>query len=240
MLLQLGPTAELDLPMRSFPPGMHRGDCRVARPWLQVIVLEPIMSDVWFTADFHLGHANIIRYCDRPFENIAQMDTEIIDRLNSSVAENDLLYFLGDFCRGSGKDALAYRKRIRCKNIFFIEGNHDACARKILTEFRWWKQLTEVKVNDHLIVLCHYAMRVWHHSFRGSWHLYGHSHGRLPDDPTALSMDVGVDTHHFRPWHVNEIAALMERKFRHRAERLSSEASMDVGDARSSSDSAPD
>ena len=103
------------------------------------------MSDIWFTADFHLGHANIIRYCDRPFENIADMDTEIIDRLNSAVAEGDLLYFLGDFCRGSRKDALAYRKRIRCKNIFFIEGNHDGGARKIATEFRWWKQLAEVE-----------------------------------------------------------------------------------------------
>lgn len=74
------------------------------------------MADIWFTADFHLGHANIIRYCDRPFRDIADMDTEIIDRLNSAVSERDFLYFLGDFCRGSSSDALAYLKRIRCKN----------------------------------------------------------------------------------------------------------------------------
>lgn len=140
------------------------------------------------------------------------MDAEIRDRLNSSVRESDVLYFLGDFCRGSGKDALNYRKRIRCKNIFFIEGNHDAGARKITTELRWWKQLAEVKIEGQLIVLCHYAMRVWHHSFRGSWHLYGYSHGRLPDDPAALSMDVGVDIHDFRPWHFNEIRTRMDEK----------------------------
>ncbi len=69
-----------------------------------------------------------------------------------------------------------------------------------------------MKINDHVIVLCHYAMRGWHHSFRGSWHLYGHSHGRLPDDPAAQSMDVGVDTHEFRPWHLDEIAARMNHK----------------------------
>ena len=189
------------------------------------------MAHIWFTADFHFGHANIIRYCDRPFSSIAEMDAEIIDRLNSSVAERDLLYFLGDFCRGSGSDALAYRKRIRCKNIFFIEGNHDAGARKIASEFRWWKQLAELKVNGQVIVLCHYAMRVWHHSFRGSWHLYGHSHGRLPDDPAALSMDVGVDTHEFRPWHFDEIAIRMDSKARHRVERVESGASTDVGKA---------
>ena len=42
--------------------------------------------------------------------------------------------------------------------------------------------------------------------------LYGHSHGNLPDTPTALSMDVGVDTHDFRPWHFDEITLLMTNK----------------------------
>lgn len=178
------------------------------------------MSNIWFTADFHLGHANIIRYCGRPFEDVTTMDAEIIEKLNAAVAEKDQLYFLGDFCRGTGDQALAYRKRIRCKNIFFIEGNHDASTRKIATEFRWWKQLAEVKVNGHLLVLCHYAMRVWHHSFRGSWHLYGHSHGRLPDDAAALSMDVGVDTHDMRPWHFDEIKARMDEKASVQADRV--------------------
>lgn len=169
------------------------------------------MPNVWFTADFHFGHTNIIRYCGRPFADAKGMDGEILDRLNSAVADKDLLYFLGDFCR-SGKDALAYRQKIRCKNVFFVEGNHDADTKRISPEFRWWKQLAEVKINGQVIVTCHYAMRVWHHSFRGSWHLYGHSHGRLPDDPALLSMDVGVDTHDFRPWHFEEIAARMTAK----------------------------
>jgi calcineurin-like phosphoesterase family protein len=175
------------------------------------------MPNVWFTADFHLGHANIIRYCDRPFQTVSEMDDEILARLNACAVETDTVYFLGDFCRGTGREALAYRRRIRCKNIFFVEGNHDAGAKKICTEFGWWKQLAEVKVREQLIVLCHYAMRVWHHSFRGSWHLYGHSHARLPDDPLALSMDVGVDTHDFRPWHFEEIGLRMGEKIARRA-----------------------
>ena len=100
------------------------------------------MPNVWFTADFHFGHTNIIRYCGRPFADAKGMDGEILDRLNSAVADKDLLYFLGDFCR-SGKDALAYRQKIRCKNVFFVEGNHDADTKRISPEFRWWKQLAE-------------------------------------------------------------------------------------------------
>jgi len=41
---------------------------------------------------------------------------------------------------------------------------------------------------------------------------YGHSHGKLPDDPLSLPMDVGMDTHDFRPWHVDEIQAVMKIK----------------------------
>ena len=63
-------------------------------------------------------------------------------------------------------------------------------------------------------MLCHYAMRVWHHSSRGSWHLYGHSHGNLADAPASLSMDVGVDAHQFLPWRFDEIKAVMEAKRR--------------------------
>jgi calcineurin-like phosphoesterase family protein len=170
------------------------------------------MVNTWFTADFHLGHRNIIRYCQRPFQTVAEMDEAILDRLNASAKERDVLYYLGDFCLASGKRAAEYRRRIRCQNIYFVEGNHDAGARKILSEFRWCKQLAEIQIGKQAIVLCHYARRVWRHWSRGAWHLYGHSHGKLDPGPASLSMDVGVDTHDFRPWHFDEIKARMEEK----------------------------
>jgi calcineurin-like phosphoesterase family protein len=33
-----------------------------------------MMADVWFTSDFHLGHFNIIRYCNRPFVDTQEMN----------------------------------------------------------------------------------------------------------------------------------------------------------------------
>jgi calcineurin-like phosphoesterase family protein len=105
-----------------------------------------------------------------------------------------------------------YRRRIRCQKIFAVPGNHDKKARKLKEEFSWLDNLAEVSIHGHPIVLCHYALRVWNRSNRGSWHLYGHSHGRLPEMPTSLSMDVGIDTHEFRPWHYDEIAGVMEKK----------------------------
>lgn len=51
---------------------------------------------IWFTADFHLSHKNIIKYCNRPFKNIEEVDNSIIRNLKESVKSDDILYFLGD------------------------------------------------------------------------------------------------------------------------------------------------
>lgn len=183
--------------------------------------LVQTMPNTWFTADFHFGHTNIIHYCNRPFSTVEEMDQEILERLNASVKPNDILYFLGDFCMGSQSRVHSYRRRIQCKKIFAVPGNHDKQARKLEEEFSWLADLTEVSVHGQPIVLCHYALRVWNRSNRGSWHLYGHSHGRLPDASVSLSMDVGVDTHEFRPWHYDEIGDIMMKKWQASAESAS-------------------
>ena len=81
------------------------------------------MPNIWITADFHFGHSNIIRYCNRPFRSVEEMDQTILDRLNASVKANDILYFLGDFCIGSRRrlwstaSRFAARKSSRCRVI---------------------------------------------------------------------------------------------------------------------------
>jgi calcineurin-like phosphoesterase family protein len=163
-------------------------------------------------ADFHFGHANIIRYCNRPFATVEEMDQAIVERLNASVKRDNVLYFLGDFYVEAQQKIFAYRRRIHCKKIFAVPGNHDKQACKLKEEFSRLDNLTEVSIHGQSIVLCHYALRVWNRFNRGSWHLYGHSHGRLPEAPNSLSMEVGVDTHNFRPWHCDEIADIMTKK----------------------------
>lgn len=90
----------------------------------------------WFSSDFHLGHANIIKYCDRPFKSLKQMNETLIKRFNERVNPEDLVFFLGDFCfknsknsvhRGEGDihNANYYKEKLNCKNIVFIKGNHD-------------------------------------------------------------------------------------------------------------------
>jgi calcineurin-like phosphoesterase family protein len=49
------------------------------------------MADTWFTSDFHFGHFNIIRYCNRPFESTEEINAHIADQMNAHVKQNDAL-----------------------------------------------------------------------------------------------------------------------------------------------------
>jgi calcineurin-like phosphoesterase family protein len=151
------------------------------------------------------------------------MDDVICERVNACAKPSDALYFLGDFCLGGPERVIAYRKRLACRTIHFIEGNHDRTARKLQHLFSSWNLLSEVHEAKQRIVLCHYAMRVWPHHAQGAWHLYGHSHGNLPNEPLALSLDAGVDTYEFRPWHFDEIQAVMQPKAIARESRFQAE-----------------
>lgn len=154
---------------------------------------------IFFSADFHLGHKNIIKHCNRPFDSVEQMDACIIENVNRKVQEKDTLYFLGDFCyRNSLISIKEYRNQIKCKNIIFIRGNHDNLKPEDHELFKGVYDLYELKTQDKdnqklSVILCHYAMRTWNKSHRGSFSLYGHSHGTLPDDHKSKSMDVGID-----------------------------------------------
>ncbi|MBX7132541.1 MAG: metallophosphoesterase [Fimbriimonadaceae bacterium] len=176
---------------------------------------------IFFTADTHLGHANIIKHCRRPFPSVEAMDAAIIERINARVGPDDWLYHLGDFSFRGG-DPAVYRARIRCRNMVLILGNHDPCfadgtARpEFASLFKAVHNLLKVTVQidgrSQIVVLCHYAMRVWDRSHHGTWHLYGHSHGSLPDNPHALSWDVGVDANDFSPLSVPQVAEIMSKK----------------------------
>jgi len=176
----------------------------------------------YFTSDTHLGHKNILKYCNRPFKDVDEMDNIIINNWNSVVMPNDTIYHLGDFCFGRLE---YYAKRLNGKK-YLIRGNHDhnyKDKRFLEAGFEWVKDLYELKSVNPSIVLCHYAMRVWPRSFHGAWHLYGHSHGTLKDDPNALAFDVGVDCFNYYPISYEQVKKKMAEKIR------SSEVLLDKG-----------
>ena len=156
---------------------------------------------IFFTADLHLNHSNILHYCKRPFKNVQEMDETIIKNFTGLLKKGDILYILGDltFKRAYAENFLRIIKSIGVE-IHFIIGNHDkdgGTLNIIKSYCKSVSEIKEIKIEGQKIVLCHYPMRSWNGSFHGSWHLYGHVHGRL--NLVLKAYDVGVDCNNFMP-----------------------------------------
>lgn len=162
---------------------------------------------VFWTADFHLGHKNIIEYCNRPFDTVEEMDRAILQNLNEKVKSDDILYFLGDFCMASKQRTREYREAINCKEVYMVWGNHDKHWSEWMFKDCWEQKL--ISINGQKIFCNHYCMKSWRDSFHGSWHMFAHSHGTLRPDVGAMAMDVGVDCHNFYPVSFEEVKAQM-------------------------------
>jgi len=167
-----------------------------------------------FTADLHLDHANILSHCARPFVNVHQMNQTLIHNWNQSVSGSDTVYVLGDFAWSSAKpeQVSAWLAQLNGNKIL-VRGNHD---RKNVTNAPGWSSvhdLLKVRYEGERMILCHYAMRVWDGHGRGSWHLYGHSHGSLPAH--GLSCDAGVDCWDYTPVSFERVRAHMAYRKQH-------------------------
>ena len=186
--------------------------------------------NTYFTADSHYSHKNICtatsEWADakangrtRDFKSIEEMNQAIVDGINNTVGENDILYHMGDWSFGGKENIEKFRFLIKCKNIHFTFGNHDHHIKKN----KWYRELflstqerMEIKIDDQMIVLDHYSMRVWNKYHKGSWQLYGHSHGSLPESDNK-SIDVGIDAAflrvgEYRPYSFDELVLIMAKK----------------------------
>ena len=175
----------------------------------------------FFTSDLHFGHANVIKYSRRPFDDVGAMDATLINNWNAAVDTGDRVYILGDLSFLPQAMLVYYLGEMNGRKVL-VYGNHDKRLRKTPTVLQLLDDAADLmtaKVADsdatdgvQRIVLCHYPMLVWDQSHRGAWHLHGHCHGTLPDDPNALRLDVGVDCWHYRPVEYAEIKARMKLK----------------------------
>ena len=165
------------------------------------------MFDIFFTADTHFNHwsspeRNIIKYCNRPFASIEEMDMSLIQKWNAKVGKKDKIYIAGDFalCK---KELLPYYMVLNGEKIF-IKGDHDRLFSEDLP------YIMNLTIYNQPLTICHWCMRVWSRSHYNAWHLYGHSHGHL--EPIGKSWDIGVDNNSFAPLSWDEIVEIMKNR----------------------------
>lgn len=129
----------------------------------------------YYIADTHFGHKNIIRYDNRPFDSIKEMDETLIERWNKTVSENDVVYILGDLSWYDEDRTLKILDALNGRKVL-IKGNHDKVSVKISSRFFRICDYLEIKDNNTKVILSHYPMPFWNGQFRDSIHLYGHVH----------------------------------------------------------------
>lgn len=171
----------------------------------------------WFSSDWHLFHANIIKYSNRPFSSVEEMNEVVIKNWNERVGEQDICFILGDlgFPRNSKSygELESFVRRLKGKEIHFIRGNHDKDLKGSTKElFTSYSDYMEVEIDEQFIVMSHYPMLSFNKSFYGSWMLHGHCHGTLPEDQHTKRIDVGVDCWNYSPVGFEELKTKMSTK----------------------------
>ena len=167
---------------------------------------------IFFTADMHFGHENVIRHCSRPFASADEMDDALVGNWNATVSPRDETYILGDLTMRPAAQAHGYLGRLNGRK-YFIRGNHDRFLKGFEPyekDFEWIKDYYVLKKDGHRLVLFHFPIIEWDQYYRGAIHLYGHAHNsptsaKLLEGLKGTAFNVGVDVNGFRPVSIAEI-----------------------------------
>lgn len=182
------------------------------------------LKKLWFSSDWHMNHLPIIKYTNRPFNTVEDMNNTIISNVNEKVKENDILINCGDVILGQNSMFNNYMDQIKCRTIYNCIGNHDIkniIKKSELLPYRegehvYWSYTILIMVYNGSKLLFSFTCShcpMPRHNYIGICNIHGHLHtfediskydGR--DRPLALELladghyyDCGVDRHNFYP-----------------------------------------
>ena len=163
------------------------------------------MKPNWlFTADLHLDHDGILKWADRPFTSMMEMNSALMRGWNDTAGPGDIVVCAGDFAWAARSEYVKHTFVDRLHgNKIFLKGNHDFWIRKSETRHLYIKRIEGIK-----FFIGHYAQRSW----VGEINLHGHSHANL--EPFYNQLDVGVDNAYkllgqYRPFTLNEVKEIV-------------------------------
>ena len=142
---------------------------------------------IYFIADTHFYHENIIKYCNRPLKNSKQMNEYIVNKWNSVVTKDDIVYHLGDVGLGSTDELKELVGRLNGTKIL-IRGNHD-----YKRGINGWKKVGFSEVYKKKLVLgnlilTHEPIEVEENYIN----VFGHIHNKLLDERFNINNHICV------------------------------------------------
>ena len=177
----------------------------------------------FFTSDTHFNHANIIKFCNRPFKDVEQMNEVMITNWNNAISKDDTVFHLGDFCLGGAAEWTKILDRLNGK-IYLIMGNHDLknIRQGFISRFEHVAMQMRIEIGKKRIYLCHYPFLCFEGSYKDDvWQLFGHVHTRRSNSgidagrlqylyPTQY--DVGVDNNNFTPVSFGQVKRIINKQ----------------------------
>ena len=179
----------------------------------------------WFTSDYHFFHKNIIKYENRPFKSVEEMNETIIKKHNERVKDGDIVYFLGDYAfyaskakqfRGEGMPIRAENILKKLKGKFqMIRGNHDKSTNKInIPNYRIILNKGGIYIN-----LIHRPQDtvIYDYSYYYPLTLAGHVHSKWQtkeiekDGKIGLIVNVSIENNNYYPFKFDEILTIYHR-----------------------------
>ena len=175
---------------------------------------------IYFTSDQHFFHDNVIKYCDRPFSSVEEMNAIISRNYCEVVGVNDLVMFLGDISikRGSKYKAIISElvKSLPGHKIL-IRGNHDQYTNTFYREECGFLESVRIKRLEHM-VLTHNPLDFTEED-SGKYLIHGHSHCPVPVENFSHTgflssqkvYDVGVDANNYYPISLDYVIKELDR-----------------------------
>lgn len=166
---------------------------------------------VYFIADPHFGHENIIEMSGRPYYNIQEMNFDMIQKWNRKIKNNDTVYVLGDmFFRCDNPEYILSQLNGQ-KHL--IVGNHDGSwmtKTDVNKYFVSVNSLLETSIGSVGATLCHYPLVTWKHQ-KKTYMIHGHIHNDTDSEywPLLCSnpriLNAGVEINNYEPVTLEEL-----------------------------------
>ena len=142
---------------------------------------------LYFCSDIHYNHENVIKFGNRPFSTVSEMNESILAEFQNKLQPDDILFTLGDdFWRMKEAEIIKIIDTLPTKNLYKLMGNHDKygyymCGGAVGKKYKVLADIIDmsVKYNDNIysLTLCHYPIYDFNKMYHGALHLFGHVHG---------------------------------------------------------------
>lgn len=147
---------------------------------------------IFYIADWHYDHANVIHFDNRPFNTVEEMNAQLVENWNNTVTDDDIVYVLGDMFWCGVQKATPIMNSLHGTKVL-VQGNHDSCrCKEFMKLFADYVPYLEIVDGCNNVVLCHYPMPCFKNHYWNWVHLYGHVHNSFEANMMEKDKDLMI------------------------------------------------